>query len=100
MLRNPSKTLNTWGFLLPGNVYEIDTVKVMPKAESTDVKVSLRLYTDATKAESPSETVHLLVGLTSDRSALTPALYQEQLLIQHANEVVDGTKLSNFEVLL
>jgi len=96
-LRNPNLFIYGTGY--PQNVYVITNRFINPQENSTNVSISLRLYTDETKQYSPVEHQFQLIGLTDVPSELTPVLYEAQLLVQHGETVVDGTKLSDFIVL-
>lgn len=97
MLRNP--TFTKYGTAYPNNIYTIENRYVEPKTATTDVIITLVCYTDDTKAYRVSESDWRLEGLTTDPAELTPTLYQAQLIGQHGNEALDGSLLSEFEVL-
>ena len=101
MLRNPN--LEKLGILFPKNIYEIGIRTIAPLNDDfVNVQIQLNGYTDETKvyltADKPN--IFILKDLVNAPSTLTPELYQEELLEQYADSVVDGVALKDFEVLI
>ena len=96
-LRNPN--LNILGTGYPYNIYEIRNRFVSEHDNYSNVTVYLRVFTDESRQHVYIEHKFDLVNLPTDPTQLTPGLYQQKLLEQHGEAVIDGTKLSDFQIL-
>ncbi len=99
-LRNP--VFEQLGTAYPDNVYDI-TVRTILENRSDDptvnVDITLNVYTTKTMENLAKQHKFTLYNITNDQTNLNPAAYQTALLSQHGAEIVDGTALSDFEVL-
>lgn len=105
-LRNPNLKYANHDFCQNTNVYVIGPVKVREQLQPTDlnsVELTIVCYADDIVEDRAltrmSEHNYRLVNLPADRDLLCPALYQSELIVQHGEEILDGTKIKDFEIL-
>jgi hypothetical protein len=99
MLRNPNLVIG--GIEpFPNNVYNIDIRKITPiDSDTAAVEIFIIRYADQTKTNKIDLSpilYFMLKNLPNDPAQLNPTLYQTELLIQHGDEIVDGTALNDF----
>ena len=90
------------GTLYPDNIYDITLRTILdhkPSDPVVNVDIIMNVYTDESMDELAKQHSFILYNIPNNQASLNPAAYQAALLLQQGNVVVDGTALSDFEVL-